>query len=120
MKREDLRVFLEREVARWSAKPYGALRQELRVGNHTEAEAGADYHLEVDVLENREDYVHVSIAVCSERAKWSCIHPLSASFLVFRDGRVEKNGKCRWVPIRHGGMYDGVSSRAAENGGMGG
>ncbi len=70
MKREDLGVFLQREVARWSAKSYEALRQELR-----------------------EDYVHVSVAVCSERLGWSCIHPLSASFLVYRDGRVEKKQK---------------------------
>ncbi len=90
MKREDLGVFLEREVARWSAKSHEVLRQELREGNHTEAEAGAEYHLEVDLLENREDYVHVSVAVCSEKAGLSCLHPLSASFLVYRDGRVEK------------------------------
>ncbi len=90
MKREDLGVFLERELARWSAKSYEVLRQELREGNHTQAEAGAEYHLEVDLLENREDYVHVTVSVCSERVGWSCIQPLSTSFLVFRDGRVEK------------------------------
>ena len=90
MKREDLRVYVEREVARWSAKSYDTLRQELREGNYTECEPGAEYHLEVDLLENREDYVHVSVGICSEQVRWSCFHPLSASFVVYRDGRVTK------------------------------
>lgn len=89
MKREDLRPYLEREVAKWSAKSYQTLREELRDGSFN-ANPGAEYHLEVDLAENRDDYVHVNVAVCSEHVRWSCFHPLTASFLVHRDGRIEK------------------------------
>jgi hypothetical protein len=89
VKREDLWPYLEAEVTRWSAKSYESLREQLIQG-HEECEAGAAYHLEVQLLENRADYVHVMVAVCSESAKWSCFHPLSTSFLVYRDGRVDK------------------------------
>jgi len=90
MKREDLRPFLEKEIERWSGKSYEALRQELREKVLNECEAGAPYHLEVDLLEDKPDYLNVSVAVCSEKVKWSCYHPLSANFIVYRDGRVDK------------------------------
>ena len=91
MKREELRPYLDHEIAKWSAKSYQTLREELRDGNFADAaNPSAEYHLEVDLLENRNDYVHVSVAVCSERVRWSCFHPLSRSFLVYRDGRVDK------------------------------
>jgi hypothetical protein len=90
MKREDLRPYLERELSEWSAKPYGTLREELRQGYNAERTAEFEYHVEVDLVENRDDYVHVNVAVCSPAAPWSCYHPLSKSFLVYRDGRVDK------------------------------
>lgn len=90
MKREDLRPYLQLEVDKWSAKSYDTLRQELKEGNYTKADKGDEYHLEVDMLENRDDYVNVCVSVCSEKVRWSCIHPLSANFLVYRDGRVDK------------------------------
>jgi len=90
MKREDSRPYLDREIDRWSAKSYDALRQELNEKALNECEAGAPYHLEIQLLEDKPDYLHVFVAVCSENAKWSCSHPLSGSFIVRRDGRVEK------------------------------
>jgi len=96
MKRDDLRPYLEREIEVWSAKSYEALRRELKEKNLARCEMGAPYHLEVDLLEDKPDYLHVSVAVCSENAKWSCYYPLSSSFIVHRDGRVEK-------PVLHAG-----------------
>jgi len=90
VKREELQRYLEREIEKWSAKSYETLREELRDGNYTDCEPEAEYHLEVDLLENRDDYVHISIGVCSEKVRWSCFHPLSRSFLVYRDGSVKK------------------------------
>jgi len=89
MKREDLRPHLEAEVQKWSAKSYDGLCEEL-ADVHAECRNGAPYHFEVQLLEHKRDYVHVMVGVCSERAKWSCYHPLSASFIVHRDGRVQK------------------------------
>ena len=91
MKREDLKPYLDREVAKWSAKSYQTLREELRDGNFADAaNPASQYHLEVDLLENRDDYVHVMVSVCSERVGWSCFHPVNRTFLVYRDGRVDK------------------------------
>ena len=90
MKRENLRPYLDCEIERWSAKSYETLREELREGNYTDCEPEAEYHVEVELLEDRGDYVHVSVAVCSEKVRWSCFHPLSRSFLVYRDGSVKK------------------------------
>jgi hypothetical protein len=90
MKREELRPYLEREVERWSAKSYAELRVELQEGCYADARPDSEYHVEVDLLEDRQEYVHVMVSVCSPKAGWSCYHPLSTSFLVYRDGRVEK------------------------------
>ncbi|HLW79199.1 MAG TPA: hypothetical protein VKU44_06330 [Terriglobia bacterium] len=90
MNRQDLQPFLDREIERWSAKAYQTLRDELREGNFADANPGSEYHVEVDLLENRADYVHVSVAVCSEHVRRSCLHALSRSFLVYRDGRIKK------------------------------
>jgi hypothetical protein len=90
VKREDLRVFLEREVARWSAESYEALRTKLKDGPYASCDPFPGYHLEVDLIEDRDEYVHVLVGICSEKARWSCFFPLSASFLVYRDGRVDK------------------------------
>ncbi len=89
VKRQDLRPYLEAEIENWSSKPYETLRAELKEG-FADAREGLAYHVEVELLENRDDYLQVSVAVCSEAAPWSCYHPLSASFIVRADGRVEK------------------------------
>jgi hypothetical protein len=71
MKREELRPYLEREVEKWSAKSYESLREELKAGNgnYADCESQKEYHLEVDLLEDRDDYVHVSVGVCSEKVR---------------------------------------------------
>jgi hypothetical protein len=89
VRREDLGRYLQEEVKNWSSKSFGTLRDELRKG-YERCDPGSLYHLEVTLLEDREDYVHVSLAVCSENVRWSCFNPLSASFIVYQDGRVDK------------------------------
>ena len=79
-----------REIEKWSAKSYEELRSQLASEPFERADTGTEYHVEVNLLENREDYVQVMVSVCSERVRWSCIHPLSGGFLVYRDGRVDK------------------------------
>jgi len=90
VKREQLQPYLERQIAKWSAKSYPELREELRRGYNAEVQEDLEYHVEVELLESCDDYAHVMVAVCSPRARWSCYLPLCASFLVYRDGRVEK------------------------------
>ena len=90
MKRDELKPYLAREVDEWSAKPYATLRDELHQVYNAEREAGFEYHVEVDLLEDRDEYLHVCVSVCSPQVRWSCYHPLTTSFLVYRDGRVDK------------------------------
>jgi hypothetical protein len=90
MSRVDLAPLLKVEVAKWSAKTIQDLRQELRKGAFTNALSKEHHHVEVAMLEDHDDYIHVMVSVCHPGAPWSCIHPLSKGFLVYSDGRVEK------------------------------
>jgi hypothetical protein len=85
----DLMRSLQQEVGRWSAKPYESLRTEIKGHDYTDAE-GQQYHVEVTLLEERKEYIHVMIAVCSSTVSGSCFHPVTTSFLVYKDGRVDK------------------------------
>jgi hypothetical protein len=87
--RTDLARHLEQELDKWSAKSYESLRLELKGHDYADAE-GAVHHVEVTLLEDGADYVHVGISVCSPAVPWSCIHPVSTSFLLYKDGRVDK------------------------------
>jgi hypothetical protein len=89
VKRGDLPPYLWAEVEKCSAKSYETLRSELK-DVYARCEEGEPYHVEVQLLEDRSDYVHVGVAVCSEEVGWSCFSPLSQSFIVYRDGRVDK------------------------------
>jgi len=89
MDRTDLATHLEQELNKWSARSYESLRSELKGHNYADAE-GPEHHLEVTLLEDGAEYVHVEISVCSPAVPRSCIHPLSTSFLVYKDGRVDK------------------------------
>jgi hypothetical protein len=75
VKREQLTPYLDVEVEKWSAKSFGALRAELKPGPYNEAEIDADHHLEFQLLEDKEDYIHVLVTVGSETVGWSCFHP---------------------------------------------
>lgn len=81
--------YLQQEVGKWSAKSYESLRTELKGHDYTDAQ-GAKCHVEVTLLEERKEYVHVMIVVCSPTATGSCFHPVTTSFLVYTDGRVDK------------------------------
>jgi hypothetical protein len=51
-------------------------------------EAPNQHQVEVKILQSTPEYVHVLIGVDSGRLR--SFKPLSTSFMVFRDGRVEK------------------------------
>jgi hypothetical protein len=89
MDRADLARHLEEELDKWSARSYESLRLELKGHDYDDPE-GREHHVEVTLLEDGAEYVHVEISVCSAAVPWSCIRPLSTSFLVYKDGRVDK------------------------------
>jgi hypothetical protein len=90
MSRADLVPLLKAEVEKWSARTMEDLRKALGKGPYTDALSKSHFHVEVDLLEDSDDYIHVSVAVCHPDVPWSCMHPLSRSFIVHRDGRVDK------------------------------
>lgn len=90
MNREQLAVCLRQEVDKWASKTVDELRREVATPNAYEIEyEGATVTVELEILESVPDYVHVSIDV-DDGTPFRTFVPLSTSFMVFRDGRVEK------------------------------
>jgi hypothetical protein len=54
---------LETEKQRWSALPYDELVSRLSRTNYEVERDSQTYQIEIDVLENTPDYVHVAISV---------------------------------------------------------
>jgi uncharacterized protein YqiB (DUF1249 family) len=87
MKRSDLRQCLRREMEVWSAKPFSVLIAELGGIAAYQVDGAEPYQVEVQIIEQNADSVHVAIAV--DDGGLSAFVPPSAGFLVYRDGRVE-------------------------------
>ena len=63
-RREEWRKVLEAEVRRWSAMPYERLASELRDDVWYEVELdGVTHQVEVELIENTGQYLHVVVAV---------------------------------------------------------
>lgn len=91
MTRDQLKECLRREVEMWSAKAFGTLVAELAEIAAYQVEGPEPYQVEVQLLEENEEYVHVSIAV--DDGGLNALAPPCASFLVYRDGRVSTPGQ---------------------------
>jgi hypothetical protein len=63
----------------------------LDVVAYSVGEGSGSYQVEVQVLECESEYVHILVGV--DDGGWRAFAPLNTSFLVFRDGRVEKADK---------------------------
>ena len=87
MARSDLQECLRREVERWSAKPFDVLVTELEDVVAYSCEEPDFYQVEVQALERIAEYIHVSVAV--DHGGWRAFVPVSTSFLVYQDGRVD-------------------------------
>ena len=76
------------EFARWKARSYADLRAALSdVVAYDREGPGGPYQVEVQLLENRPDYVHVLVAVCAPHGL--VCRPLSESFIRHADGRLD-------------------------------
>jgi hypothetical protein len=63
-RREQWRKVLDLEVQRWSAMPYDQFLSALRDKQAYEVVFDSKpYQVEIDILENTEQYVHVAVAV---------------------------------------------------------
>lgn len=80
-RRSDCQPALTQEVERWSKMPWKELLCALQDTHDYQVDfGGKHYQVEVQLLENTEDYVQVSVAIDDGSFSMS-IHPLSCSFV---------------------------------------
>jgi hypothetical protein len=80
-RRERWRAVLDAELGRWSHKSYDQLRTELaEMQDYAVQFAAKLYQVEVQLVENTDDYVHVAIGVDDGSLRWS-IWPVGADFI---------------------------------------
>ena len=90
MESQELKACLRHEVEAWAAKSCDTVRGELRdVVVYEGAFGGTTYQVEVQLLEDLPEYVHVGVAVGDETLRRT-IFPLCSSILVHADGRVDR------------------------------
>lgn len=87
MKRqEQWRPVLEAQIKRWSEMSCVQLTSQLADLRAYEIEFESKrYQVEVQILENTDNYVHVGIAV-DDGHFWRAMRPLSSSFICRKDG----------------------------------
>lgn len=82
------RAAFDDEIAAWKARSYADLRAALSDEITYDREGpGGPYQVEVQLLENRPDYLHVLVSVCAPHG-FIC-RPLSTSFIRYADGRLD-------------------------------
>ena len=85
----ELEKLLDAEVDELSRRSHSRLAHELSDVLACERGDGASYHQsEAQMIENEPDYVHIVISI-DDGSLLRSIAPISRSFIVHRDGRVE-------------------------------
>ena len=80
-RREQWRPVLDAEVKKWSAKSCAELVAELPDEQAYEVEfEGKQYQVEIQILENTDEYVHVGVSV-DDGSIPASFSPLSKSFI---------------------------------------
>ena len=80
-RREEWRKVLDAEVARWSAMSWEQLVAELRDLRTYEVELDSkEYQVEVEILENNAEYIHVVVSV-DDGILPASLSPLTHSFI---------------------------------------
>ena len=86
-RRDEWRKVLDAETERWSAKSCEQLIAELHEHEEQNYEVVVDskkYQVEVQLLENTKEYVHVMLGVDDGSLPWSIV-PVSTSFIRQKD-----------------------------------
>lgn len=80
-RREQCQKVLDSEVARWSAMSWEELTTEVGEEREYQIELESkQYQVEVQLLENTDDYVHVSVSV-DDGSLLGSMSPLTDSFI---------------------------------------
>jgi len=89
MTKSELQRLLDAEVDQLSRRSYARLVDDLPEVLAYERGGGASYHqFEVQMIEHQPDYVHVVVSI-DDGSFLRSISPMTRSFIVRRDGRVE-------------------------------
>lgn len=80
-RREEWRAVLDAETERWSGKSCDELIAELSdVQAYTVIVDSKQYQVEIQIIENTNEYIHVALGVDDGSLPWS-IHPESKTFI---------------------------------------
>jgi hypothetical protein len=89
MTKSELQRLLDAEVDELSRRSYARLVDDLPDVLAYQRVGGPGYHqFEVQMLEHEPDYVHVLVSI-DDGSFWRSVSPITRSFIVHRDGRVE-------------------------------
>jgi hypothetical protein len=93
-RRDEWRPILESEIKTWSAMSPEQILSRLPTRNecHEREFNGKKYQVEVDVLENTEEYVHVSVSV-DDGTLPASLSPVSSSFICTKASGSRAGGK---------------------------
>ena len=79
--REQWRPVLEAETTRWKAKPWKRFVTDLTEEQFYEVEfEGKKFQIEVQLLENTDEYIHVCVSV-DDGSLPASLSPMTASFI---------------------------------------
>jgi hypothetical protein len=85
MEADELRQCLDQEVERWRGKDYSTLRKDLEtLVRYARGEGLSRYVVEVQLLENESECLHIGIAVDDGHRVY---RPICQSFQVYKGGR---------------------------------
>ena len=89
MTETQLRELLSRETLAWAEKSPADIVAELATPQKLARGAGESWHeLEVTLLEATDEYIHVRTSI-HDGSLALALKPITSSFLVYRDGRIE-------------------------------
>lgn len=89
MTEAQLRALLSAETLAWAEREPADIVADLETPRTYQRGAGDTWHeFEVTLLERTNEYIHVKTTINDGSLVWS-LKPLAASFLIYRDGRIE-------------------------------
>ncbi len=89
MTEAQLRALLSQETLAWAEREPADIVAELATPQTYQRGAGDAWHeIEVTLLEANNDYIHVKTSVHDGSLAWA-LKPMTSSFLIYRDGRIE-------------------------------
>ena len=89
MTEAQLRELLSQETLAWAERaPAGIVAELAKPQTHCRGADDTWHKIEVTLLEATDDYIHVKTSISDSSLVWA-LAPITSSFLIYRDGRIE-------------------------------